>query len=283
MSHEATNWAVKARGLKPITKIVLWHLADCHNPAAGCFPTQDYLASNAEISRASVNRQLDELENLGLIRRHPRIDPETKRQLPTLYRLAFEEGFEPLDVETRVSELDTEQTDDPCLENEESRVSDSEVSVSHSYETLTSKGTGKLTSNNSPQPPSGGPRFASLWEGWPDEDRGNRENAEGSWDRLDLKAKAAAVALAPTFLSAYGKRGARTPALVTYIRHKLFEEFEGAPPLDSDGRFEVTPGCSEWNEWLGWIRSTYGAKAVENTVKLGVFRPLTRHPPKIAA
>jgi hypothetical protein len=31
MSHEATNWAIKQRGLKPTTKIVLWHLCDRFN------------------------------------------------------------------------------------------------------------------------------------------------------------------------------------------------------------------------------------------------------------
>ena len=146
MSHEATNWAIKTKGLRPITKIVLWHLADCHNPSAGCFPTQEYLAAQCEISRASVNRQLDLLEAEGLIRRMPRIDPDTKRQLPTRYALAFEERFEPLDVVSRVSDLDTASEGEPCLTNDESRVSEIEVSVSHSSETLTSKGTGNLTS-----------------------------------------------------------------------------------------------------------------------------------------
>lgn len=146
MSHEATNWAIKTKGLRPITKIVLWHLADCHNPSAGCFPTQEYLAAQCEISRASINRQLDLLEAEGFIRRHSRVDPETKRQLPTRYRLAFEEGFEPQDIVSRVSEIDTDLEGEPCLTDDESRVSENDVSVSHSSETLTSKGTGNSTS-----------------------------------------------------------------------------------------------------------------------------------------
>ncbi|PKP62913.1 MAG: GntR family transcriptional regulator, partial [Alphaproteobacteria bacterium HGW-Alphaproteobacteria-8] len=36
MSHDATNWAIQRRGLKPATKIVLWHLCDRHNPDFGC-------------------------------------------------------------------------------------------------------------------------------------------------------------------------------------------------------------------------------------------------------
>lgn len=69
MSHDATNWAIKQRGLKPATKIVLWHLADCHNPSHGCFPSHEYLAENAEMSISTVQRHIKELEALGLISR----------------------------------------------------------------------------------------------------------------------------------------------------------------------------------------------------------------------
>ena len=93
MSHEATNWAIKQRGLKPTTKIVLWHLCDRFNPDYGCFPSQDRLANDCEISRSTLNDHLGQLEAGGLLRRVPRIDPATKRQLPTRYILGFEPGF----------------------------------------------------------------------------------------------------------------------------------------------------------------------------------------------
>ncbi|SFV31276.1 Helix-turn-helix domain-containing protein [Devosia crocina] len=134
MSHDATNWAIKQRGLKPVVKLLLWHLADRHNPDQGCFPKQETLAEDCEISRASVNRHLDELESLGLILREPQRDPQTNKQLPTRYRLACEPDFpRTQDVGGRVSNCDTE-----------SRVSKSAVSVSHSSETpITSKRTSK--------------------------------------------------------------------------------------------------------------------------------------------
>lgn len=69
MSHDATNWAIKQRGLKPAAKILLWHLADCHNPSHGCFPSQEYLAEHAEMSERGVRRHLEELEGFGLILR----------------------------------------------------------------------------------------------------------------------------------------------------------------------------------------------------------------------
>lgn len=98
MSHDATNWAIKQRGLKPTTKIVLWHLCDRFNPDYGCFPSQARLAHDCEISRSTLNEHLGQLEAVGLLRRVPRIDPVTKRQLPTRYILGFERGFTRADV-----------------------------------------------------------------------------------------------------------------------------------------------------------------------------------------
>ncbi len=93
MSHAATNWAIQQRGLKPTTKIVLWHLCDRFNPDFGCFPSQEQLAHDCEISRSTLNDHLTLLESAGLIRRVQRLNPGTKRQMPTRYILAFEPGF----------------------------------------------------------------------------------------------------------------------------------------------------------------------------------------------
>ena len=95
MSHEATNWAIKQRGLKPTTKIVLWHLCDRHNPDFGCFPSQARLAEDAEMSVSALNAHLARLEAAGLIRRLRCHDPRTHRRQTTRYILAFEPGFEP--------------------------------------------------------------------------------------------------------------------------------------------------------------------------------------------
>ena len=90
MSHAATNWAIQQRGLKPATKIVLWHLCDRHNPDFGCFPTQVRLAEDAEMSVSSLNDHLKKLEELGLIRRIQCQDHRTKRRQATRYILGFE-------------------------------------------------------------------------------------------------------------------------------------------------------------------------------------------------
>jgi hypothetical protein len=106
MSHRATNWAIQQRGLAPATKLVLWHLCDRHNPDYGCFPSQDQLAADAEISRASLNVHLDKLEQAGLIRRERRHSEGAHRRQSTRYFLAFEPEFSaqvelPLDPRNR--------------------------------------------------------------------------------------------------------------------------------------------------------------------------------------
>jgi hypothetical protein len=93
VSHKATNWAIQQRGLMPATKLVLWHLCDRHNPDFGCFPSQDQLAADVEISRASLNVHLEKLQAAGLIRRERRVDEATHRQKSTRYILGFEDDF----------------------------------------------------------------------------------------------------------------------------------------------------------------------------------------------
>ena len=93
MSHKATNWAIQQRGLMPATKLVLWYLCDRHNPDFGCFPSQDQLAADAEISRASLNTHLRKLADAGLIRRQRRADQGTNQRKSTRYILGFEDDF----------------------------------------------------------------------------------------------------------------------------------------------------------------------------------------------
>lgn len=113
MSHAATNWAIRQRGLKSATKIVLWHLADCHNAHTGqCNPKQSTLADMCEMSRSTLNLHLKKLETLGLIKRVISVDEATKRQRPTHYVLALDEA------EKAVSENQTraQYTERPSLD-----------------------------------------------------------------------------------------------------------------------------------------------------------------------
>jgi hypothetical protein len=116
MSHKATVWAIQQRGLKPATKIVLWFLCDRHNPDFGCFPTQERLADDAEMSISALNAHLAKLEELRLIHRVRVHDPRTHKRQATRYILGFEDGFpqEPTpETGDGLSGTDEEQDGDP--------------------------------------------------------------------------------------------------------------------------------------------------------------------------
>lgn len=93
MSHKATNWAMEQNQLKPAARIVLFCLADRHNPDYGCFPSQKTIAIDANISARSVRDQLELLEISGLIKRVKTIGT-SGNFTSDRYMLAFEVGFE---------------------------------------------------------------------------------------------------------------------------------------------------------------------------------------------
>uniref|UniRef100_UPI0035633EE2 helix-turn-helix domain-containing protein n=1 Tax=Phaeovulum sp. TaxID=2934796 RepID=UPI0035633EE2 len=115
MSHKGTNWAIQQRGLKPATKIVLWHLCDRHNPDFGCFPTQARLAEDAEMSSSALNGHLARLEELGLIQRMRCHDPRTHKRQATRYILGFEDGF-PKEPTPKIGEGNSESEREICGE-----------------------------------------------------------------------------------------------------------------------------------------------------------------------
>lgn len=130
MSHKATNWAIQQRGLKPATKLLLWFLADCHNPALGCFPSQEYLAENAEMSRSTVNLHLQKLEEMKLIERVQNWDNKNKKQLPTSYILALENTKAVSENRTRDElKAESEKQAKPSPKNEQSRVRNSDTNL----------------------------------------------------------------------------------------------------------------------------------------------------------
>lgn len=129
MSHEATNWAIQQRGIKPALKVVLWHLCDRYNPDNGCFPSQETLAFDAEVSRSALNTYLDELEERGLIAREQRRERGSNKQERTRYRLAFEKDFVAKTPQNPCpdsghgdTEAVSENPAEPSPENGESRV-----------------------------------------------------------------------------------------------------------------------------------------------------------------
>lgn len=92
MSHVATKWAFDQPetypDMKPSEWAVLIILADCHNPVAGCFPSQDYICRRTNLSERAVREQLARLTTRGLIVATPA--RENGKRGSNRYVLAFE-------------------------------------------------------------------------------------------------------------------------------------------------------------------------------------------------
>lgn len=163
MSHKGTNWAISQRNLKPASKLLLWHLADCHNAHTGrCDPSQDRLAHDMQMSRSSVNKHLNILETKGLIKRQKRYNGARKRQETTSYILGFEIEEAP-DIVKAVSENRTEEPVSEkgqklCPKNGQSSVRNSDTNLGREpgIEPVLAKAT---THTNSP--------FEEFWKVFP--------------------------------------------------------------------------------------------------------------------
>lgn len=107
MSHKAVNWALDQNHLKPAPWVVLIQLADRHNKdTLRVDPEQKTLAADCNMSRSTVNGHLAYLEEIGLLVRVRRVNPQTKKQESTFYILGIDFANPPF-VENAVSDYRT--------------------------------------------------------------------------------------------------------------------------------------------------------------------------------
>lgn len=109
MSWETTAWARKLRGLGTTGKVVLLLMADHVNDHDEhvCWPSLPRLAADAELSRSTVWRTIERLEQLGVIERLGTREPGSSMR----YRLCLEVTT-PCQVDTTPSRQLTPGT--PC-------------------------------------------------------------------------------------------------------------------------------------------------------------------------
>jgi len=251
MSHAATNWAITQRGLKPATKIVLWHLADCHNPTHGCFPSQEYLADCCEMSRSSLNEHLVALEQAGLIRREQRRDKRTRRQESTRYYLAFEADFagNPCPENGHGSpEAVSGNRPGPCPENAESRVQNPDTNPVREpvKEPLSAQARGREGEISIDRKKAEADGWALLKD-WPGFAAMPKEPAFREWMALSPEEREIANARFSAWIALLRKqKKSHVPAPSTYFREKLFLEVpdpEEAPAQP----IEAKPFGPLWN------------------------------------
>lgn len=237
MSHAATNWALQQRGLKPATKIVLWHLADCHNGHSGqCNPRQSTLADRCEMSRSTINVHLEKLEVLGLIRRVTAVDPETKKQCPTSYILAFDDPEKTVsENKTRAQDVETKTQDvaEPCLDFGHGPVS------GFSTEPCPDFGHSRVRNpdtNNPGREPGIEPiGFSGFWDLVPH--KVSKAEAEKFWKLMKPEDRALAIKHVRSFYEWFRKNYPTASPLhpVRYLRNRRWEDVgESQPSANPD-------------------------------------------------
>jgi hypothetical protein len=248
MSHSATNWAIKQRGFRPATKFVLWHLCDRYHPDHGCFPDQETLADDCEMSRSALNEHLQILEDAGLIARERRIDSRSKKRISTRYHFAFEEGFpRPDSGHGAMSGNDVE----PCPEMAESHVRNPDSNPVKN----------KPVNNKPPLPPcqqggieiskiekAPGPDFETCLAGWPSPETQDLNQARKKWADLGAVDRRKAVETMPQWLEVWrrdrGKR--RVYPLWKYLMNRPWKLVHA--PVQ-DGPKAVKLYGPEWMLW----------------------------------
>lgn len=79
MSFQAQNWAVKIKTGTPSAKSVLLLLANYADHTGFCYPSQERLAEELELTERTVRDALGRLEEMGVIRRERRFTTEGYR------------------------------------------------------------------------------------------------------------------------------------------------------------------------------------------------------------
>jgi hypothetical protein len=76
MSIRAMNWAMDQATGDPRSQCLLYVIADCANPDGVAWPSVKYMAAKSQQSKATTQRRLKELEEMGAIARFPRWEDE---------------------------------------------------------------------------------------------------------------------------------------------------------------------------------------------------------------
>jgi DNA-binding MarR family transcriptional regulator len=243
MSHDATNWAIRQKGLKPGAKIVLWHLCDRFHPDNGCFPSLDTLAADCELSRRSVQNHIEELEAAGLVRVEKM--PREHGRLPrNSYRFAFEGLWQNLPEAN------------PALgKSEPPPLANSDVHLGQDLPTNLVKGTSKRTSN--------APAFDEFWAKWPN--KVAKGAALTAWKKLKADEKRRVVEVCASWFAAWRKANPELSPIhpATFLNKRRWED-EGvsqptAPTVDI--RQALADRIKSGKQWL--VRDISPAQARE--------------------
>ena len=105
MSVQAIDWALRlVKNVSPTQKLILICLANHAGPDGTCWPSQTVVSDYSGLSRDAVNRNIKELESLGLIGTERRKDADG-RETTKIYRLNMAESLAVLQDDTGGAEM----------------------------------------------------------------------------------------------------------------------------------------------------------------------------------
>ena len=271
MSHEATNWAIKQRGLKPAVKLVLWHLCDRFHPDYGCFPSQATLADDCELPRSTLNVHLSELEKAGLIRREQRRQIGSKKQESTRYRFPFEADFPCPETGHGSVEPVSRNDEKPCPENGQSRVQnlDSNLVIEPVREPVSERGQARDDLEESEQAASQPVEdvkqiermFWSLVKDWPQFAGMGKERPLKAWMALTADERELAVARYDSWRAMLkANKKCHVPGPEKYFREKLWLDAPDAPAVPVSENVGAGPWGKLWmaTRLADLLRKPYG-------------------------
>lgn len=266
MSHAATKWAIEQRGLRPAAKIVLWHLCDRYHPDNGCFPSQDRLADDCEMSRSALNDHLKSLEEACKIKRDQRRDPRTRKIISTQYHFPFENGF----VATPCPEIGqgtvSENMPEPSPENADSRVRnpDTNLVIEPVIEPRERDAREGEQEDHVPDQPL----LDQLIAGHPQSAHDRLSEIEKAWRALSREDRRLAVEALPAWLSP-SIRGKRTAlaGLPIYLGDRMFARVNvpslaagDSPYFPPFSKLWYAAFCEEVDHWGDMLLDRHSAE-----------------------
>lgn len=298
MSIQAVAWALEQHIPVAGRKLVLVCMCNHADKSTGeCYPSVALIAREASMSPRSVQRHIEDLRLDGIVEVAANFD-RSGRQNANTYRIVFDED-EQDEMRERARTLRGQTSGGQTLQGEGVTLSPSPAvagpvekpgtAVAKAASPVTPEGDAgvapegdahvthkKEPSEEPSEKPDAGAReaadlFEELWTGWPMQHRpGSRDRAMLGFLRLDAEDRRMTVEHAATWRRMMLLRG-RPQSMELYLRGRAARELDGAPPIDRDGEFTITPDRPEWKAWLAEIEAHHGSAGVESTRRLGVI------------
>lgn len=273
MSIQAVAWAISQRVGSPTGKVLLMCLANYANEKGECWPSQKTISHEAELSERSTRDWLQKLEAQGFIsrsRRHRSDGSRTSDHVVLNLSLAPKSGDNDLTADSAARPVQAANGSKPS---------------GSSRRTYRQELPGIEPSPKPLEEPSSGARarrtegFKKLWEDWPTKERPEKiKAAQWAFDKLTPDEQDTAVTQARRFRR-LAKAKKDMALMIPYLKQRQFADLDGAPEINADGKFVITPQRPEWPAWKEHLREKYSDAAVERLEARQSFFADFRWPP----